>query len=31
MFTGRLSEDEMRTYHEKEYERLVGQTETKED
>jgi formate dehydrogenase gamma subunit len=31
MFTGRLSEDEMRTYHEKEYERLVSQTETKED
>ena len=26
MFTGRLSEDEMRTYHEKEYERLAGQS-----
>ena len=25
MFTGRLSEDEMSRYHEKEYERLVGQ------
>ena len=25
MFTGRLSEDEMREYHEKEYERLTGQ------
>jgi formate dehydrogenase gamma subunit len=26
MFTGRLSEEEMRTYHEKEYERLAGQS-----
>ena len=26
IFTGRLSEDEMRTYHEKEYERLTGQS-----
>ena len=26
MFTGRLSEDEMREYHEKEYERLTGQS-----
>jgi hypothetical protein len=25
MFTGRLSEKEMREFHEKEYERLVGQ------
>ncbi len=25
MFTGRLSEDEMKTFHEKEYERLTGQ------
>jgi formate dehydrogenase gamma subunit len=25
MFTGRLSEEEMRTFHEKEYERLTGQ------
>jgi len=29
IFTGRLSEDEMRTYHEKEYERLTGQSATK--
>ena len=29
IFTGRLSEDEMRTYHEKEYERLTGQAATK--
>lgn len=29
MFTGRLSEDEMREYHEKEYERLTGQTASK--
>lgn len=29
MFTGRLSEDEMRTFHEKEYERLTGQAATK--
>lgn len=26
MFTGRLSEEEMRTFHEKEYERLTGQS-----
>jgi hypothetical protein len=26
MFTGRLSEDEMREFHAKEYERLTGQT-----
>lgn len=26
MFTGRLSEDEMRTFHEKEYQRLTGQS-----
>jgi cytochrome b subunit of formate dehydrogenase len=25
MFTGRVSEEEMRTFHEKEYERLTGQ------
>ncbi|MCK7475838.1 MAG: hypothetical protein MZV49_25400 [Rhodopseudomonas palustris] len=24
MFTGRVSEEEMRTFHEKEYERLTG-------
>jgi formate dehydrogenase gamma subunit len=29
MFTGRLSEDEMRTFHEKEYERLTGQSASK--
>lgn len=29
MFTGRLSEEEMRTFHEKEYERLTGQSMTK--
>jgi len=29
IFTGRLSEDEMRTFHEKEYERLTGQAATK--
>lgn len=29
MFTGRLSEDEMRTFHEKEYKRLTGQAATK--
>ena len=29
MFTGRLSEDEMKTFHEKEYERLTGQFTTK--
>jgi formate dehydrogenase subunit gamma len=29
MFTGRLSEDEMRTFHQKEYERLTGQAATK--
>jgi formate dehydrogenase gamma subunit len=29
MFTGRLSEEEMRTFHEKEYERLTGQSEPK--
>ena len=29
IFTGRLSEDEMRTFHEKEYERLTGQSATK--
>lgn len=28
MFTGRVSEEEMRTYHEKEYERLTGQLES---
>jgi formate dehydrogenase subunit gamma len=27
MFTGRVSEEEMHTYHEKEYERLTGQSE----
>jgi hypothetical protein len=26
MFTGRLSEDEMRVFHEKEYERLAGRS-----
>jgi hypothetical protein len=26
MFTGRLSEEEMRLFHEKEYERLGGQS-----
>ncbi|MCK6540015.1 MAG: cytochrome b/b6 domain-containing protein [Anaerolineales bacterium] len=29
MFTGRLSEEEMRTFHEKEYERLTGGSVTK--
>lgn len=29
MFTGRVSEDEMRTFHEKEYERLTGQSAPK--
>jgi formate dehydrogenase subunit gamma len=29
MFTGRLSEDEMRTFHQKEYERLTGQAAKK--
>jgi len=29
MFTGRLSEDEMKTFHEKEYKRLTGQSSTK--
>jgi formate dehydrogenase subunit gamma len=29
MFTGRLSEEEMRTFHEKEYERLTGQPASK--
>jgi len=29
MFTGRLSEDEMKTFHEKEYERLTGQSAKK--
>jgi formate dehydrogenase gamma subunit len=29
MFTGRLSEDEMRAFHEKEYERLTGQSTPK--
>jgi len=29
MFTGRVSEDEMKTYHEKEYERLTGQSTPK--
>ena len=29
MFTGRLSEDEMRTFHEKEYQRLTGQPASK--
>ena len=29
MFTGRLSEKEMKTFHEKEYERLTGQSATK--
>lgn len=29
MFTGRLSEEEMRTFHEKEYERLTGGTVSK--
>jgi formate dehydrogenase subunit gamma len=28
MFTGRVSEEEMRTFHEKEYERLTGQLES---
>jgi hypothetical protein len=26
MFTGRVSEDEMREFHEKEYDRLAGQS-----
>jgi hypothetical protein len=29
MFTGRVSEEEMRTFHEKEYERLTGQSASK--
>jgi len=29
MFTGRVSEDEMKTFHEKEYERLTGQSASK--
>jgi formate dehydrogenase subunit gamma len=29
MFTGRLSEEEMQTYHEKEYERLIGGSASK--